>query len=236
MSTVTELDHPAALDRNAFEAALLEAIAPYNVEDTRFYRLVESGRYPPSLMLRYAQATHRSAELFCATLSAMAEQAPDEPARLVLLENLMEEEGIELRAGKGLVVRPERRHPELAMRFVRACEGEPDSASANPIADVFDILAEKRWTEAVGFLLIGQELKFAEASQKLFQLLRGRGFRDYDLAFFAVHGTADLEHGRQAIELVLNNARARDEQERSIAAAGAGARHWFEMHGGAARD
>ena len=235
MSIVTELPRPAALDRNAFEAALLNAIAPYNVEDSRFYRLIESGRFPPSLMLRYAQATHRSAELFCATLSMMIDQAPDEAARLVLLENLMEEEGVELRVGRGLVVRPERRHPQLAMRFVRACGGEADGDSANPIAEGFQMLAERRWAEAVAFLLIGQELKFAQASQTLFQLLRSRGFTDHDLAFFAVHGVADLEHGRQAIQLVLDHARTRGEQDMCIAAAGAGARHWLEMHGGSAR-
>jgi hypothetical protein len=121
------------------------------------------------------------------------------------------------------------------MRFVRACGGEADGYSANPIAEGFAMLAERRWAEAVAFLLIGQELKFAEASQTLFELLGRRGFGAHDLAFFAVHGIADLEHGRQAINLLLDRVHTRDEQELCIAAAGAGARHWLKMHGGSAK-
>lgn len=236
MSTVTELDRPAALDRRAFEAALVEAIAPYKAEDSRFYRLVANRRCPQSMMLRYAQATHRSAEMFCESLSQMIDQAPDACARLVLLENLMEEEGIELTPGRGLVVRPQRRHSEIAMRFVRACGGDADPGAVHATSPGLKMLAEGRWTEGATYLLVGQELKFAEASQTMLRLLREFGFSDYDLAFFAIHGSADLEHGRQAIALVLDHARTRDEQERCIAAAGASARHWFEMHGGRAKD
>lgn len=235
MNTVTELDRPAALGKRAFEEALLEVIAPFGVEETRFYHLVARGRFPPSSMLRYAQATHRSAELFCATLSLLADQAPDSAARLMLLENLMEEEGIELRPGRGLLVRPQRRHGELAMRFVRACGGNRDDKAAGPLTPGMALLRQGRWTEAVAFLLVGQELKFAEASTKLFELLRKSGFADPDLAFFAVHGVVDREHGRQAIDLLLGRVRTREEQDRCVAAAGAGARHWFEMHGGKVR-
>jgi len=236
MSIVTELSHPAALHRRSFERALLEAIEPYRVGDSRFYRLVAGGRCPRALMLRYAQATYGSAQQFCVILSLLLDQAPDSGARLALLENLMEEEGIEIRPGRGLVVRPARRHPELALRFLRACGGEADEGAATPFGPAVELLRDGRWTEAVAFVLVGQELKFADSSRKLFDLLRGFGLAEHDLAFFAVHGVADLEHGRQAVGLVLDHARSRDEQDRCIAAAAAGARHWFELHGGRARD
>lgn len=227
----------APLGRGALESALRAAIDAYPFEETRFCRLLASGRCPEAILLRYARATHQGAKLFCATLADLADKAPDAAARHVLLENLMEEEGIFLRADAGLVVRPERRHPALALRFLKACggdSGEEDGERLHAIGPGRQLLAQGRWLEAVSFLLIGQELKFAHASACLFDLLRRRGMSGRDLAFFAVHVEADGEHGRQALDLVLDRARTAGEQRSCIAAAGDGARHWFEMHGNGA--
>jgi pyrroloquinoline quinone (PQQ) biosynthesis protein C len=227
----------APLGRGAFEAALLGAVDRYPFEETRFCRLLASGRCPDAVLLRYARATHVGAKLFCATLADLADKAPDAAARHVLIENLMEEEGIFLRPEVGLVVRPERRHPALALRFLEACGGdgaEEDGDRLHAIGPGREMLAQERWLEAVSFLLIGQELKFSHASACLFDLLRRRGMSARDLAFFAVHVEADCAHGRQALDLVLDRARTAGEQRRCVAAAGDGARHWFEMHGNGA--
>jgi pyrroloquinoline quinone (PQQ) biosynthesis protein C len=226
----------APLTRAAFEAALLAAIERYRCEDTRFYRLTASGRCPPAVLRRYARSTYLSACLFCASLAELADKAPDGAARLILIENLLEEEGISFRPDKGLVVRPERRHPALALRFVKACGGdEEEPANAlHATAPGRAMLAEGRWLEAVAFLLVGQELRFAAASGLILAALRPYGFADRDLAFFAVHGEADCRHGREALDLVLDRARSHAEQQGCIVAAGDGARHWFELHGSSA--
>jgi pyrroloquinoline quinone (PQQ) biosynthesis protein C len=225
------------LTRDAFEAGLVSAIAGYPADSTRFYRLVASGRCPRSVLLRYARSTYVSASLFCASIAEMVDKAPDGAARLVLLENLLEEEGIFLQPSRGLVIRPEKRHPALAARFLRACGGSEEDAEAGGLTATGPgraMLAEGRWLEAVSFLLVGQELKFATGAGQIFELLRGQGLAARDLAFFAVHVEADSAHGRQALDLVLDRARTAGEQRACIAAAGAGARHWFEMHGGSA--
>jgi pyrroloquinoline quinone (PQQ) biosynthesis protein C len=49
-----------------------------------------------------------------------------------------------------------------------------------------------------------------------------------------VHETADREHGELALELVLRHARTREQQERCIAEARAGAQAWMDAHGGRA--
>lgn len=225
------------LDRAAFEAALLAEVDAWPAERTRFVRLVSTGRCPKGVLLRYARSTYLSASLFCASIAEMVDKAPDVQARLILLENLLEEEGIHLRPDRGLVVRPEVRHPALALRFLRACGGEePPGEEAfgdalHATAPGRTMLAEGRWLEAVAFLLVGQELKFAHGSGVIFEALRRHGFADRDLAFFAVHIEADMEHGRQALDLVLDRAATAAEQRACIAAAAAGARHWFEMHG-----
>jgi pyrroloquinoline-quinone synthase len=223
----------APLTRESFEAALLAAVEAYRCEDTRFFRLVAGGRCPPAVLLRYARSTFVSAGLFCATVAELIDKAPDGAARLVLLENLLEEEGIYLRPDKGLVARPERRHPALALRFLRACGGdESDVADASHATGPGRaMLAQGRWLEAVSFLLVGQELKFGTASQLILAALRGYGFAERDLAFFAVHGQADCQHGREALDLVLDRAHSPAEQQACIKAADDGARHWFDMHG-----
>ncbi|MEA3042920.1 MAG: pyrroloquinoline-quinone synthase [Sphingomonadales bacterium] len=223
----------APLGRGAFEAALRAAGETWPFEETRFHRLLASGRCPDAILLRYARATYAGAKLFCATLADLADKAPDAAARLVLIENLMEEEGIFLRAEMGLVVRPERRHPALALRFLKACGGDrgaDDCGRLHAIGPGRQLLAQGRWLDAVSFLLIGQELTFSHVSACLFDLLRRRGMSGRDLAFFAVHVEADCAHGRQALDLVLDRARTADAQRSCIQAAGEGARHWFEMH------
>lgn len=226
-----------AIDPAECRRALLAIVAAYPFEQTRFYRLVATGRCPPALLLRFADSVHRGAQLFCAGLAALVETAPDAEARLVLLENLMEEEGIHLSREAGLVVRPERRHVALAQRFRRACGGgEPgaDTASEHPLAPVQRLVAEGRWLEAASFLLIGQELKFASVSGELFRVLRAAGFAERDLAFFAVHGEVDARHGNQALDLIVDRIRSAEDRRRCLQAADAGARPWLEMHGGRA--
>jgi pyrroloquinoline quinone (PQQ) biosynthesis protein C len=229
----------APLGRGAFEAALLAALEAWPFEETRFHRLLAGGRCPDAVLRRYARAAYAGAKLFCATLADLADKAPDAAARLVLLENLMGEEGVFLRPDAGLVVRPERRHPALALRFLEACGaqvGEDDFERPHAIGPGRQMLAQGRWLEAVSFLLVGQELKFSHASACLFDLLRRRGMSGRDLAFFAVHVEADCGHGRQALDLVLDRARTAGEQRSCVAAAGDGARHWFEMHGSGASE
>jgi pyrroloquinoline-quinone synthase len=236
----------APLTRAAFEAALLAAVERWPCEKTRFYRLLASGRCPQSVILRYARSTYVSAKLFCAIIGELVDKAPDKEARLIMLENLLEEEGILLNPRRGLVLRPETRHPALALRFLRACggddgeggagqlgDGEPgrDGDGVNATAPGRRMLAEGRWLEAVAFLLVGQELKFSHAAACFFDAFGQYGLSARDLAFFAVHVEADCQHGRQALDLLLDRALTVDAQRLCLRAAEDGARHWFEMHG-----
>lgn len=216
---------------------MLAAIGEFDFALSRFCRMVASGRCPRLVLQRYARETYRGALLFCANLADLAEQAPDGEARLVLLENLLEEEGIHLREGRGLVSRPDQRHPALALRFVKACGANEEETNVSedeaphlstPGRRLID---ERRWLEAVSFLLIGQEYRFATISAMLLEHFRRLGLAERDLAFFSVHIEADDAHGRQALDLVLDRARTGEEQQACIAAARSGSWHWFAHHG-----
>lgn len=232
MLAATEL---APLSREAFRDALLDSIKVLRAEDTRLYRLLKSGRCPRPLIQRYALVTVWSADLFCAVLAEMVEKAPDNEARLVLLENLLEEEGLSLVATKGLLHRPETSHPALARRFAKAVDaaGDPINADAATGAGC-KLLANNQWVEAVAHLLIGQELTFADAAPAMAEALEAAGLKRHDVAFFWVHKIADRKHGEQALALVINHARGREQQDRCIAEARAGALAWMNAHGGLA--
>ena len=230
----TEIE-AGALPRTRFRAALLEAIADIRAEDTRLHRLLMARRCPPAVLRGYALATVRSTELFCATLAEMIEKAPDREARLVLLENLLEEEGMFVQGSKGIVHRPEASHPALARRFAAAVGAEGDGLEARHATGAGRaMLAKGEWVEAVAHLLIGQELLFAETAPAMARALEANGLDTRDVAFFWVHETADREHGEQALEMVLRHAQGRQQQERCIAEARAGALAWLEAHGGRA--
>ena len=236
IETLATTERP--LPRDAFEKALCEPVAAYPFEQTRMYRLISSGRCPRPLMLRWASSACRTAQVFCPFLAELAETAPDREARLMILENLMEEEGIFLSPTRGLVVRPEQRHVALAMRFVRACggpeNGESVAGAIHSLGPARQLLAEGRWLEAVSFALIGQELGFATTCTVMFEMLRGCGFSDHDLVFFAIHGEVDCVHGRQALDLVMDRALTAETQRSCLAAAEQGARYWFDNQGAAA--
>jgi pyrroloquinoline quinone (PQQ) biosynthesis protein C len=223
--------------RAEFERRLLGATGSWSFADTRFYRLLAAGRCPPSLLQRYAAATYRGARLFCASLAALAAAAPDPGAKLVLLENLMEEEGVDLLPGTGLRVRPGRGHVALAERFVAACGGFRDAAESpahHALDPGRDMLNQGRWLDACAFLLIGQELNFSSICALMVPPLRRHGIAARDLAFFQVHIAADAKHGREALDLLLERARTAAEQKGCIDAATAGARTWFDRHGAGA--
>jgi pyrroloquinoline quinone (PQQ) biosynthesis protein C len=223
--------------RAEFERRLRGATTSWSFADSRFYRLLAAGRCPPSLLRRYAAATCQGARLFCASLAELAAAAPDPRAKLVLLENLMEEEGIDLLPGAGLRVRPARGHVALAERFLAACGGsrdEPEPPTHHMLHPGREMLNQGRWLDACAFLLIGQELNFSSICKLMVPLLRHHGIAARDLAFFQVHIAADARHGREALDLLLARARTAAEQNGCIAAAAAGARTWFDRHGSGA--
>ena len=140
-----------------------------------------------------------------------------------------------LRPGRGIVSRPDQRHPALAWRFVLACgagdEAEREDSEGHLSTPARALIEEDRWLEAASFLLIGQELRFSDIAAQLLAHFRNLGLAERDLAFFSIHIEADQEHGRQALDLVLDRARTAEEQQACIAAARDGSRTWFAYHG-----
>jgi pyrroloquinoline quinone (PQQ) biosynthesis protein C len=227
------------LSREALAEALLGAVKPYRFEDTRFHAILAKGPAPPRILARFACGTYALATQFVGMLATMVATAPDPHARLLLLENLLEEEGIVLKPSRGLAVRPAARHVNLARRFVAACGVNPDTVElerwpAQAMNRARTLIAQDRWVEATAYLLIGNELKAGEACPAIVELLIAQGFAERDVAFFEVHIEADQSHGQEAVAMVCDAATDRKTQEAAIRAAGDGARAWFDNYGGRA--
>lgn len=233
MSTVIDL-----MPRPEFEARLISAADEGDLFGLRLLRLLESGRCPAPVAQKYATSVVRGARNFIRTLTVLIDTAPDVEAKLILLENLMEEEGIALRRGHGLVVLPQRHHVALAERFAIAVGADlPDRDEAGGIDSdkAIRLAGQGRWVEAVSFLLVGQEAGFAPLSARMHAAFLRMGYPVEELRFFQVHMTADERHGAEALALVSARASSRAEQDAAILAAAAGRRDWLRRHGGEAR-
>ncbi|CAA0105084.1 Uncharacterised protein [BD1-7 clade bacterium] len=226
------------LSPDAFSAALNDRVDQYPFESTRFWRLINTGRCPPEMLTRYSINLVAGALRFCATLAHLIETAPNDKARLVLLRNLMEEEGIALKSTRGLVVNTSARHPELAIRFANACGADNTEITSqhrtrpNTESPIAAINRDYSWLESIAYLLVGQELRFSSTSAKIMEALAKQGYSQYDLAFFFVHNEADCRHGQEALDLVIENATTPALQQAALDAASAGSAAWFEGHGG----
>lgn len=88
--------------------------------------------------------------------------------------------------------------------------------------------------EAVAHLLLGQEMRFADAAPAMAEALEAAGVPRHDVAFFWVHKAADREHGEQALQIVLRTATTRQQQDRCLAETRAGAMAWMDAQGGLA--
>jgi len=232
----------APLAPDELEAALLDAVAPYRFEDTRFCAILAADNVPKAAIRHLARGTVAGANGFVALLARMVEAAPDPASRLLLLENLLAEEGILFSPSRGIQVKPQLRHANVARRLALASgmsEGEidaigPEAEPAN-FAHARRLLCEDRWLEAVAYLLIGAELKTGLSCPLIVDLLRRAGLSRQDVAFYEMHSEADLAHGRQAFDMVLRNASTRCLQDVAIKAAADGARDWFQTYGGLAK-
>ena len=226
------------LTPSAFAEALHQAIAPWRFEDTRLHAQLSRSHVRASLLRGFAGSTYLLAANFLGVLATLADQSLDPEARLLLIENLLEEEGIVLKPSRGFIIRPEQRHVALAARFLHACGCDPEAlgdvgTTALSTAGGMELLAQGRWLDAVAFILIGNELKSGAASAVIVERLRSIGFAERDIAYFQVHIEADKDHGNQAIAILTRLATSREQQDSAILAAQAGARAWFSSYGGA---
>lgn len=229
MPAITE-----ALPAERLRDALQAAIGTVAIGESRLCRLLANPRSPSRLLRTFATNIHSGATQFPGLLAALIARAPDQTARAVLIDNLLEEHGVRIVPGEGLVAVPGQCHSEWSAHFLRACGGDPrDVERADTMlegARIEAMLLGGYWLEAVAYLLIGQETMFGRACSELVEVLRRRGLDDADIVFFSRHAIADQKHGEDALALVTSRATSAERQTAVIEAAAAGARHWRSQY------
>ncbi|MEQ8708318.1 MAG: iron-containing redox enzyme family protein [Rhodospirillales bacterium] len=153
------------------------------------------------------------AHLFC--------RLPDLDARQHLLENLLGEEMPET---------PEKRHPDLLVKFARACGlKESDVRDAEQLGNVtagaramrawiWELVAFRNLAEACAGIMVALEGQLPTLYPKYVEALRKIGMTDDDLEFFIVHIEGDEEHADIGLELTHRYATTPELQRQAIAA------------------
>jgi pyrroloquinoline-quinone synthase len=157
---------------------------------------------------------------------------PDLDARLLMLENLVGEE---------MPGKPEKRHPELMVKFARAC-GVPAAKVRN--ADelgsivpgaramrswIYELVAFRHIVEGAAGIMLALEGQTPVLFPKYVAACKKLGFSNDDLEFFYVHMEADVEHQRHGFDITYRYASTPELQKKAIAAVSSSATQRLAM-------
>lgn len=144
---------------------------------------------------------------------------PDLDARQHLLENMLGEEMPE---------QPEKRHPELLVKFGMACGktrdyivgGEDDNrilpTTRAMAAWTWELTAIRHVSEACAGIMVALEGQLPTLFPKYVAAMQRMGFSDENLEFFHVHIEGDVEHAQTGLELTARYADTPDRQKRAL--------------------
>ena len=181
-----------------------------------FYQAWTEGRLTLDTLRAYARQYFHHVEAFPRAVSAVHSACPDRQGRLMLAENLAEEEGL----GEG-----KQDHASLWLMFAEGLGQREDTVRCqelNPetqaLIDTFRRLSGQSYAAGLGALYAYESQFPAVARAKIEGLVDRYGIADEPvLRFFRVHATADVEHSAVCREL-LDHLPA-DERAEAVAAA-----------------
>jgi pyrroloquinoline quinone (PQQ) biosynthesis protein C len=198
-----------------------------------FVEAIRDGRCPIEAVRAYAIDLVALAEGFPPLLSWILASCDQREARLAVLANLLEEEGV-LAFGEqsGIVAPPGRSHGELARRFATAIGADiPVPSPTLRSAWIDDQLRGGRWLGPLAFLTVGYESNVPRTFAPIIDGLRRHyGCRDDDLVFLTGHVTADAEHGAHGIEMLVRAAATVELQRAALDGAARGTAAFYQLH------
>ncbi len=160
---------------------------------------------------------------------------PDLDGRQIMLENLLGEEMPET---------PEKRHPELMLKFGVACgmdrQAMIDAEFSQQIlagsrgmrAWIWEMVAFRSLAEACAGIMVALEGQLPTLYPKYVTAMEKMGFSADDLEFFHIHIVADIEHAGAGLELAHRYATTPELQKLAIEAVRtSGAMRWQMLDG-----
>jgi len=157
---------------------------------------------------------------------------PDLDARQHMLENLIGEE----EPGK-----PGKRHPDLLLKFARACgvsaertknaevRGEILPSTRAMRSWIYELVAFRELAEAAAGIMVALEGQTPTLFPKYVAACKKLGFSDDDLEFFQVHIDNDPSHEGEGLAITSRYATTPELQARAVAAVSASAAQRLAM-------
>ena len=175
----------------------------------KFYQLWNEGKVSIDALRGYAQQYHKFVSEFPRLVSRVHSNTPYEEERLMILENLNEEEN------------PKLPHSELWLRFAYGLGLKRNEMDAKMLPETKKMIAEMQKLSSNDFLegaaaLLGYESQISEiAKLKMDGLKKHYGMKDARaLEFFKVHGKVDIEHQKTWKKMIARHARTKAQQAR----------------------
>ena len=197
-----------------------------------FIRGIAEGRYEKKALHEYAQELIGLAAGFPAHLAALFARCDHAEARRVILENLLEEEGvISFGTSTGLVIDPHRRHAAMGNRFLKAFG--VDSITTPPPAGQWltNELQAGRWLGPFAYFCVGIEANVPASFRLIAAGLQTHyGLHEEDLEYFTEHFIADERHGEHGAAIAAAAATTEALRTEALTGARRGGQAWLHLH------
>lgn len=204
-----------------------------NIAEANKIKMILSGEYPDTFLKEFSLLIYKGANSFPIILGRILGITPDYQARLFLLENILEEEGVTYSSRNGLKENPQSRHVEWAIRFAHATGHKNDALRNSDVSHVnktFNTYINNRdWLGAIAYYLAGIESNTPATFRLIVDGLSRKGYSDDDLAFFRNHITLDELHGDKAFEILSRHATDDQISDSILKSVRRGARHWWHI-------
>jgi pyrroloquinoline-quinone synthase len=220
------------LSQKDFFAALEAARQPRHGGGHAFSRAWANGELTREQLGDWAVQHFYYIDAWAQQFAALYARLPDLDARQHLLENLLGEE---------MPATPTKRHPDLLVKFARACgvsgerlykaeeRGEILPTTRAMRAWVWELATIRTLSEACAGIMVALEGQLPTLYPKYVEAMRKMGFSEDDMEFFHVHIVGDVEHAHVGLELTDRYATTPALQRLAVAAVNASAQVRYSM-------
>lgn len=223
------------MSKDAFYKALEDARQPKHGGGHPFSMAWAEGKLSREQIGRWAVQHYYYIAPIPQQFAALYARLPDLDARQHMLENLLGEEMPET---------PEKRHPDLLIKFAQACGFTREQVTDAEIHDqvlpttramrawIWELSSIRHIAESAAGIMVALEGQLPTLYPKYVEAMRKMGFSEDDMEFFHVHIEGDEEHADVGLELCHRYATTPELQQSSIATVKASAAlRWSMLEG-----
>ena len=223
------------MPREDFYQALEAARQPKHGGGHPFSKLWAEGKLSREQLGRWAVQHYYYIAPIPQQFAALYARLPDLDARQHLLENLLGEE---------MPDTPEKRHPDLLIKFAEACGLTREDCTNAEVLDgvypttramrawIWELSSIRHLAESAAGIMVALEGQLPTLYPAYVSAMKKMGYSDDDLEFFQVHIEGDEEHADIGLQLCHRYATSADLQQAAIAAVKASAAlRWSMLDG-----